>query len=1835
MAPSMRESPFIPISKRMDSDTGNIIKVVIVSIMLVFFITPITLNQGHVATITLHESPHSPAQNLIQYSLPDTNIPIAVGEVSGSRGFAYILEDESRLYFVDLVQDLSTSIDLPVGTKANGAYMVGYDVDLDGSDEFFLRNFVSPTYYILMVDLNDATVSAFPMPFIYPAIQGFGIFNGDGYPDLVIQNVNNRDNFLTYDVISNATIGTFNADYSYGVTVGRFTSISQDSIALFNTMGTSGQRNLTVVEADGTQVTNVIVSSPIQDMVTFKHGSGLDEIATIALNGDIVVYNGLTLGVIYSQPVDPLSTSDRFIATGDFNLDSQDDLVVVSRDADMAFFRDGNAGLEIRNVTNIYTFTQKNIAVGYMDHDAIQDVTIGTTLGALGTVRGSDGGFSNLEYLIDVQLSTAHQIISYDANFDNRDDVFCRILGDVFLVLSDRTPPEITPRPIDPLHPTILDDYIVVKVDVIESSNIEFADIWMRAPNSMLWMQPQEEMYASHEEGLYYAFIGDLEPGEYEYYIMVQDSYLNTGQLGNSTYPLSFSVAGDFVWQIDKSNTDYVHKIYHQSDIGNLSDGRPTIYTIERASGSLDLTLMKYSRGGGIYDSLTITNPSGIPYDNFVVFTAMLDGDNIADIIVLDYYWDKAGILSYHAFHGSTFTLMGNGTVASPYKSFNYLGVFDDDGDGNEELFLVSDTTPMHIAKMDSDLSWTIQNLPYDSDGRYGVRGFSVANGYIAVIRGDLQIDLLTTDLVYSHSLDIELSAYTNMEMVGIQTLFNATTSEERFVAGFNYWNATDPTGRIYVFDSTTTNLNNTPTYELLHKDMTFLYPADVIGDRSDELFITLPTGELLLVDPGSSLSTIWATFVTSATPLSATIADFDGDTLNEFILFTDQDELLTQVSFTGEVEWTVEVGEVRYPMILGNIDLTPGVEIAAYPFVTVTSYTIGAIRNLDSQYTLDVSVEYGSPEIIQGEGFWANVTVTNIYGEIVDDASVYMSAYFLTPDGPGENTFGFYFDWPSMKYQGFTDATWPIGIVNMSVKVDNGFYHPYERPYVDVVTVRSDLHVSVQAPDLVTQGDSTVLTIWVLDNLGGTVRDAAVTVTVGGIPRSATQTASRYFVTIPEVQLDAGEHLVTATADHIYATGTGTGEAFITVQISSESLSLSTDFPAVTLQDELITAWFNITDSLGQPVEGAMVSLRSGPIVFDLSESTVLGCYIFSHNITLGIGSQIFELVVDKPGIIGPPLAEIRFEVFGNLIPNVFYNPRVEGGDVFDITVFVKDKYGPVANWTSIQVDINGTLYTAYPSASSIPEYTLSVIADFLLGPNTFIVHVNATNGNPWTGSYQIRTYSDASTTAEVISTEGWVLTQGDQTIVELHFVDWADRPVSGATVTVFVKALSYNLLESNPGVYAATLATAGWLPGEYEYVVSIVHPDVETGDPINGSLTVLGNVSFDVTYTPEFPIQGQPLNIFIVATDSYGNPIPDLDVVVEFMGMAPMISSTTDQIGEYNVFIPHVLSTVGYGEFLLTITASGEFVSEAVDTTNTITIKPATPNFAMSTRSLSIGAGVSFVLSLIGMVIYFRMALSLRVDDKSLVGRKKSLKNMDRLYTLIVLGSGAGLVGSYLAYTGGNYAVALVLTVALLGCSVLLYGLWLYRDATDAVLVRGSLRRRRIVFGLWHLVFVPLVIYMILLYGVEIDWFRAYVIDQSFMIGDIAIPSIMTTIFTAYISSILVVVINLYREVSKGIKKIEKMEDAGTPPEIVEDEKTSMVGRFSSSIRIKFLMFLVVVGATTVMSMDFLASWELGVIVLLPVAFLVVIPFISSKIIQLFNKLSRGKISIPPSET
>ena len=1831
-----KPSLFMPKSSPMKSDAKDVIRIITITAALLILLIPISMSAGptySVANEPILETHANPAQgeNLIHFSLPEDSMKIVAGSLMGYNGFAYVSDLADKAYFVDLVQDVYLERDIPSGDAANYALLTA-DYDNDGHDEFILPNDVGGVDYAIIVDFNDdeTLVVQLPADVPIPAFRGVGDFNGDSNQDLLMSS-NGYSKYYTIDLYNNATIGGFNTNWGYFAAIGRFESSTHDSIAViaryyYSPPSYYTHRNITIVDGDGTWLRDTMLSFSVSGITTFEYLVGVDDLALIDSSGYVSVYLGNTLGQLYRQPVVTTTISSIYIDTGQFNGDGQEDIVLQDRNSEKAFLVNGATGSVISEINEVFVGTSRKLDVGYLDKDAYTDLAVSHTSGGLAMVRGVDGVMAHIENLIDLRAPGSSQILTFDVNSNGRHDTYCRMASDVYLQLSDVTPPGSVVRPIAPIHPSVLDDYVTVEVELNESSTMDTADIFVRKNGTTTWTQPQDEMFSSHEGSIYYAFIGNLEQGAYEYYMEFTDAYLNIGSAGNDTHPLTFDVTGNYVWYEDKSNNTFYRHGGHYGDVGNQSDGSKVIYTVENIATTNNLLISKYSADGVVLDSFVLVLSKVTEY---ALYTAMLDGDNVTDIIVFDYYYSGGPIPGYHVYRGSDLSLMGQG-LAPAFKSFNFIGVFNDDNDNREELYIVADSQDT-VIKMESDLTWTSQVL--EDPGTLGYRGFSVVDSgsgaYIAILRGNTRIDLHNADdLVFSHSLDVELSAFSSQEIIGIWPYYNSTTGAERLVAAYNYWNGTDPTARFYIFDDTTTNVNNTPEYSIPGRDVVTVFPIDTSGDATDELFILLSNGESLTTEMTSSINPIWTTIITSATPLSLLTSDFDGDMKNELLLFTDQDERLTVLSLTGEIEWTTQVGEVHYPFEVGNVDLGLGTEIGAFPITTPTTTAIGVIRDINRYYDLSVTAEYTIADIVQGDSFNVNVTVLNVYGESITDATVYMSAHFVSPEGPALNTFGFYFDWPVNKYRASTDATWSIGIANLSIFIEHSFYHTFEYLYIDAVTIKSDLHLSVQVPDLVIQGDGMTVEVLVQDNMGGPVEDAIVSITIEGVAQTASQSGPYYVVVVPEVDLEAGDHNVSATATHTYGTGVGLDEKTFTAQIITTDLLVSTDFPATIDQNDSVSAWFNVTDPYGNPITDAGVSLRSGPEGFPLIESTIVpGSYRFAHNVTLGLGNHTFELHVDKEFLFGPYVTLVEFDVLGDLEPNIFYETRVAGGSMFNIHVFVKDQYGPIFAGTSVTITINGTDYTE-SNIDGSPDYDFLVPANFLLGRNNFTVSVSATYASPWTRQFVIQAFSDAETSATVYPEGEWIVVQGEQTAFEVILEDWLGRPVSGASITIFVKALSYNLHAMGPGVYMTNITTVGWAPGDYQYTVSVGHEYIETGDPITGNITILGILELLVDYNPDTPTQGEELWIVISVLDMYGNPVPGLDIFVTTLNMPAIQAEETDQVGEYVVYIEHMPDTEGYGLKNISFEVQGEHVQPKVEDLS-FTLSVAAPNIAvMGVDQIASITTLSFVVSLVGMFLYFRLAPTLRRTGTSKKELEKSVKRMDMLYIVIVLVSAAGLVGSMVSYSVGDYSGALILTVVLLGGSVLLYGLWLYRDAVSAVMVKGALNRKRMVAGLWHLVFVPIVIVLILTYGTKIDWFKAYMIDNAFVIGDLRIPAIMTTIFTAYLSSILVVVVNLYREVSTGLKKLKKMEDAHTPESIMEDEREVMVNRYSSSIRIKFLMFLVVVGAATVTTLDFLASYEIGVIVLMPVAFLVVIPFISSKIVKVINQATSIKI-------
>ena len=145
-------------------------------------------------------------------------------------------------------------------------------------------------------------------------------------------------------------------------------------------------------------------------------------------------------------------------------------------------------------------------------------------------------------------------------------------------------------------------------------------------------------------------------------------------------------------------------------------------------------------------------------------------------------------------------------------------------------------------------------------------------------------------------------------------------------------------------------------------------------------------------------------------------------------------------------------------------------------------------------------------------------------------------------------------------------------------------------------------------------------------------------------------------------------------------------------------------------------------------------------------------------------------------------------------------------------------------------EITINDIEYTQ-SNIDGSPDYDFLVPADFLLGLNNFTVNVTATYANLWSNIFHFRTYS-AESSATVFPETDWVVLQGLQTEIEVILDDWLGRPVSGASITIYVRALSYNLHSIGPGVYGANITTVGWAPGEYGYTIAIQHEDIQTGN-------------------------------------------------------------------------------------------------------------------------------------------------------------------------------------------------------------------------------------------------------------------------------------------------------------------------------------------------------------------------------------------------------------------
>jgi hypothetical protein len=658
----------------------------------------------------------------------------------------------------------------------------------------------------------------------------------------------------------------------------------------------------------------------------------------------------------------------------------------------------------------------------------------------------------------------------------------------------------------------------------------------------------------------------------------------------------------------------------------------------------------------------------------------------------------------------------------------------------------------------------------------------------------------------------------------------------------------------------------------------------------------------------------------------------------------------------------------------------------------------------------------------------------------------------------------------------------------------------------------------------------------------------------------------------------------------------------------------------SVFAQGDPINFVVRVRDNETSFITGATVTLYLHGTTYPLTETSEGMYEITVTTSTIPLGEYSAQITVSGAFMETQQLT-VGFDLIGDAIVRVDTDPSIVLN--FENTTFeiaVEDQNGnPISGYNYI-LDFGGQ----YVQSGSSDHFKL--IWNFIpqLTPGSYVLNVTISGPHIPTSSTTLVIDVKSQVNATVLSPmASSTFVQGTESILfKVDMLDMLDNVMGGGSISVLIHDSFFVLLDHNNGTYTRIVSTAGWASGEYNYTLTFSHSYLAQESIVRGAVEVLAELEFHIEFLPEAPQQGELLNITIDVTDKYGNPVPDLNITIVFQNITKRPLETA-QSGKY--FVSYVVAAQGYGDEAITVEAEGvmcvPFTAQAL---SMVPVVVAVPQIALSLESFGPLFIISFLISFIGLLIYFRISSGLSITRGSQEDLLRGLRKLDYLYIGVLCFAGLTFVHSYVSAGAGDYGLAVAESVLMLGFSLILNGIWLYRDASSTILSSQKIDRRRMFLGLWHLIFVPIVISQIFSWGQHIEWLKFYVLDNVFHLGELRVPTIMLTIFAAYISSIVIVVVNLYREIRKGLSRINEMAVLGTPPIVVEQECVDLVENLGSSIRMKFFMFLVILAGTTVLTMDFLRSYSLGVIVLLPVVFLLVIPYASSKMAKGLSRAS-----------
>jgi hypothetical protein len=225
--------------------------------------------------------------------------------------------------------------------------------------------------------------------------------------------------------------------------------------------------------------------------------------------------------------------------------------------------------------------------------------------------------------------------------------------------------------------------------------------------------------------------------------------------------------------------------------------------------------------------------------------------------------------------------------------------------------------------------------------------------------------------------------------------------------------------------------------------------------------------------------------------------------------------------------------------------------------------------------------------------------------------------------------------------------------------------------------------------------------------------------------------------------------------------------------------------------------------------------------------------------------------------------------------------------------------------------------------------------------------------------------------------------------------------------------------------------------------------------------------------------------------------------------------------------------------------------------------------------------------------------------LDEKGILGEKSASASPFTIAYLGILATTLTIFFLGYIFAEINPQGGILLLAASLVLSIFGYMILISRDISLNIYLE-KIFKRNILLEFFQIGFMLLNIVMILFKGYEIPWFRYYLIEQTYDLGNVSIPKLYISVFGVFFTSLVLVMITTYLQLKKTVKNVRNQRTQGASDNLLLYIKDQNSSRLITQMGYKTIAFLVTV-LVGIVSTTNLLTVETGMTLLV-----IIIPFI-----------------------